>query len=284
MKITQESIDQFLSDKAANSRLRYSGHLKRFIELAGDDINPESIIKFKSLLVANGGSSVTINQQLSVISSFCKFFHIPIKITSVPVEADLRERRILNEQEVSDLLMYSPPDLQVAIQFILQTGCSLSELCALSYITLNTGGVPPYKLPVRKGEVQKDIFLTKYLMEQLTDVNGLIFGRLWNKDVLRRKIREAATKADILGGDVNVPILRNTAIVNMLRAGIPHPNVAKILGVRQIPVALRNMVKGENTRELSREEIWKRFSGLVGDAGLLPWQEYKIWQRLVQTD
>ena len=272
MKI-KAALEQFIKDLETKNRsistiLAYRKDIEQLIERIGNkdvkSVNDEEIESFKQKLAKDNYTAKSISRKINAIKSFFKFCQLNGFIKTNPSSSithpkyELKQPRTLSRIEYRALRDACREDTRLAaiIEFLLQTGMRIGELARL---TINDVNSEKNFLDIRAYQSQKarriplnspaKKSLKRYLEVRPKSKNKALFLTKTGKSFLVRNIRSAINRYFRIAGikDARVNDLRNTFILQQLKAGVPLVTLAKIIGHKRISTTEKYLKLVEET-------------------------------------
>ncbi len=233
-----------------------------------EEINFEDIKQFKELLKKRRYTNKSISRKINSIKSFFRFLesedvvdHNPAEEVSHPkIEQSLP--RYLSKLEYRALRDACRGDARIAaiVELLLQTGMRISELANLQMEDVDLERevifIRPQKsregrrVPLNKAAKQA---LMDYLKVRPKSKASTVFLTKTCRPFLVRNIRSAINRYFRLAGikDATVNDLRNTFIVEQLKAGTPLVYVSQLVGHKRITTTEKYLDLIEDTQEMA---------------------------------
>ncbi|HQM16071.1 MAG TPA: tyrosine-type recombinase/integrase [Candidatus Woesebacteria bacterium] len=256
----QQQYVAFLRDggKANATVLAYSKDIEQLAEYALEQgktqpslVGYEDIMQFQELLKKRRYTDKSISRKINSIKSFFKYLedkgevdHSPAHEVSHP-RLDLQPPRYLSKMEYRALRDSCRHDVRIfaVVELLLQTGMRISELASLAMddIDLERGVItikPQLSRDGRKVPLNKPArqALVDYLKIRPKAREKTVFLTKTCRPFLVRNIRSAIDGCFKLAGIKGATLndLRNTFIVEQLRAGTPLVYVSQLVGHKRI--------------------------------------------------
>jgi len=276
-------LEKFIKDLKSKNRsistiLAYRKDIEQLIESTKNKdigaVTAEDIEKFKEDLAKGGYTAKSISRKINAIKSFFRFAKAKGLVQTDPSSTvthpkyELKVPRILTKTEYRALRDACREDARLAtiIELLLQTGMRIGELARLTLDDVNLDKnlvkIKPYQSqsarrvplnsPVKKA-------LKRYLEARPKGRNKVLFLTKTGNSFLVRNIRSAINRyfkiADIKNARVND--LRNTFIVQQLKAGVPLVTISKIVGHKRISTTEKylELIEEKGKERVKLEEL-----------------------------
>lgn len=275
----QQKYQQHLESngKATATVIAYVKDLEQMAEYAQDqgkeqveEVTHEDINQFKELLKSRRYANKSISRKINSIKSFFRFLENEGLVEANPASEishpkfEQKPSRFLSKMEYRALRDACRSDVRIfaVVEMLLQTGMRISELANLRMedVDLERGviQIQPYKsrngrkVPLNKAAKQA---LMDYLKVRPRAKEKHIFLTKTCRPFLVRNIRAAINRHFKLAGiqDAIVNDLRNTFIVEQLRAGTPLVYVSQLVGHKRITTTEKYLQLIEDRQEMSPE-------------------------------
>lgn len=235
-----------------------------------DEVNYEDISQFKELLKNRRYASKSISRKINSIKSFFRYLENEGLVDQNPAQEISHPKfeqsppRFLQKLEYRALRDTCRSDARIfaIVELLLQTGMRISELANLKMedIDLERGVVyiQPYKsrngrkVPLNKAAKQA---LINYLKVRPKAKEKHVFLTKTCRPFLVRNIRAAINRYFKLAGiqEAIVNDLRNTFIVEQLKAGTPLVYVSQLVGHKRITTTEKYLQLIDDRQEMSPE-------------------------------
>ncbi|KUK79815.1 MAG: Tyrosine recombinase XerC [Microgenomates bacterium 39_7] len=258
--------------KANATILAYTKDVEQLAEYASDqgkesvsEINHEDILQFQELLRKRRYTDKSISRKINSIKSFFRFLEGEDEIQSNPAteishpKIDQKPPRFLSKMEYRALRDACRGDSRIfaIVELLLQTGMRISELANLEMddVDLERGVIAiralksreARKVPLNKAAKEA---LLNYLKVRPKAREKKIFLTKTCRPFLVRNIRSAVDHCFRLAGiqDATLNDLRNTFIVEQLKAGTPLVYVSQLVGHKRITTTEKylELIDGQN--------------------------------------
>ncbi len=275
----QQKYKEYLeADGKANATIvAYVKDVEQLIEYAADqeknevdEVNYEDISQFKELLKNRRYANKSISRKINSIKSFFRYLENENLVNSNPAQEvshpkiEQKQPRYLKKMEYRALRDACRSDVRIyaIVELLLQTGMRISELANLKTddVDLERGVIyiRAYKsregrrVPLNKAAKQA---LMSYLKIRPKTKEKTIFLTKTCRPFLVRNIRAAINRYFKLAGieDAIVNDLRNTFIVEQLRAGTPLVYVSQLVGHKRITTTEKYLQLIDDPQEISPE-------------------------------
>lgn len=253
-------LEKFIQDLKTKNRsvstiLAYQKDVEQLIESITDkeiaQISTEEVDRFKERLSKDGYTAKSISRKINAIKSFFRFAKAKKLIKSDPSVSishpkyETKPPRILAKIEYRALRDSCRADVRLStiIEILLQTGMRIGELARLDVEDIkfnkNLVVIRPYQSQSAREVPLNDPAkraLKHYLSARPKSKNKTLFLTKTGRPFLVRNIRSAVNRYFKIAGikDARVNDLRNTFIVQQLKAGVPLVTVSKIIGHKRI--------------------------------------------------
>jgi site-specific recombinase XerD len=235
-----------------------------------DEVNYEDISQFKELLKNRRYASKSISRKINSIKSFFRYLENEGLVDQNPAQEISHPKfeqsppRFLQKLEYRALRDTCRSDARIfaIVELLLQTGMRISELANLKMedIDLERGVVyiQPYKsrdgrkVPLNKAAKQA---LINYLKVRPKAKEKHVFLTKTCRPFLVRNIRAAINRYFKLAGiqEAIVNDLRNTFIVEQLKAGTPLVYVSQLVGHKRITTTEKYLQLIDDRQEMAPE-------------------------------
>lgn len=232
-------------------------------KLTIDQINHDDIKQFQELLRKRRYTDKSISRKINSIKSFFRFLVGEGALDSSPAteishpKIELKPPRFLSKMEYRALRDACRGDARIfaIVELLLQTGMRISELANLemgdvdlerNIITIRAQkSREARKLPLNKPAKQA---LMEYLRVRPKAREKSIFLTKTCKPFLVRNIRSAVNRCFALVGikDATLNDLRNTFIVEQLKAGTPLVYISQLVGHKRVTTTEKYLQLVEN--------------------------------------
>ncbi len=257
---SQIKYEQYLQDdgKAKATITAYTNDVSQLIDYAKEqgrvdisEINYEDIIQFKELLKKRRYTNKSISRKVNSIKSFFRVMvkqgfaeKNPAEEVSHP-KVDQKPPRYLAKVEYRALRDACRGDARIAaiVELLLQTGMRISELANLTLEDVDLEREVLY-IKAQKTREGRRVPLNKAAKDALMDYLKIrpkakektVFLTKTCNPFLVRNIRSSINRYFRLAGikDATVNDLRNTFIVEQLKAGTPLVYVSQLVGHKRI--------------------------------------------------
>lgn len=272
----QNQYEQSLHDsgKAHATVLAYTKDIEQLGEYALEqgkdavkDVTYEDILQFQELLKKRRYTDKSISRKLNSIKSFFRFLEGEGMIDSNPAvevthpKLDQKPPRFLSKMEYRALRDACRGDIRIfaVVEILLQTGMRISELANLEMenIDLERGILviqsqssrDGRKLPLNKAARQA---LVDYLKVRPKAREKKVFLTKTCRPFLVRNIRSAVDHCFRLAGiqEATLNDLRNTFIVEQLKAGTPLVYVSQLVGHKRVTTTEKYLELIDNKNEM----------------------------------
>ncbi len=233
-----------------------------------DEINYEDISQFKELLKKRRYTNKSISRKINSIKSFFRYLENEDVVDKNPADEishpkiEQKPPRYLSKLEYRALRDACRGDARIyaIVELLLQTGMRISELANLHLEDLDLERDVIYirsqksregrKVPLNKAAKQA---LMDYLKVRPKARERMIFLTKTCRPFLVRNIRSALDRYFKLAGikDATVNDLRNTFIVEQLRAGTPLVYVSQLVGHKRITTTEKYLQLIEDQEEMA---------------------------------
>jgi len=234
-----------------------------------DRVTTADIENFKKNLRREGYTAKSISRKINAVKSFFRFAVNNNFIKNDPSSTithpkyEIKTPRVLSKIEYRALRDACREDIRMAaiIELLLQTGTRIGELARLTLDNINfdknTVQVKEYqsqkarKIPLNNPAKKA---IQKYLKQRPKSKNKTLFLTKTGNPFLVRNIRSAINRYLKIAGIKNARVndLRNTFIVQQLKAGVPLVTVSKIVGHKRISTTEKYL---ELTEEQGKERV-----------------------------
>ncbi len=267
------ALEQFIKDLEEKNRsistiLAYRKDIEQLIESVGNkdikNVASEEIESFKKKLAKNNYTAKSISRKINAIKSFFKFAQFRGFVTTNPSsnithpKYEVKQPRTLSKIEYRALRDACREDARLAaiVEFLLQTGMRIGELARLTISSVNTDknflNINAYqsqqtrKIPLNNPAKKS---LKRYLEIRPKSKEKGLFLTKTGKSFLVRNIRSAINRYFRIAGIKNARVndLRNTFILQQLKAGVPLVTLAKIIGHKRISTTEKYLKLVEET-------------------------------------
>ncbi len=275
----QQHYQQHLESngKASATVVAYVKDVEQLIEYATnqekntiEEVNYEDISQFKELLKSRRYANKSISRKINSIKSFFRYLENEGLIDASPAQEishpklDQLPPRFLQKIEYRALRDTCRSDARIfaIVELLLQTGMRISELANLKMedVDLERGVIyiQAYKsrgsrrVPLNKAAKQA---LMDYLKVRPKAKEKTIFLTKTCRPFLVRNVRAAINRYFKLSGiqDAIVNDLRNTFIVEQLKAGTPLVYVSQLVGHKRITTTEKYLALIDNRQEMAPE-------------------------------
>ncbi len=231
-------------------------------------INYEEVKQFKELLKKRRYTNKSISRKINSIKSFFRYLKNESEVDSNPAEEishpkiEQKPPRYLSKLEYRALRDACRGDARIAaiVELLLQTGMRISELANLRMEDVDLEREVIFIRPQKSREGRK-VPLNKAAKEALMDYlkvrpkakEDTIFLTKTCRPFLVRNIRSAINRYFGLAGikDATVNDLRNTFIVEQLKAGTPLVYVSQLVGHKRITTTEKYLDLVEDKNEMA---------------------------------
>lgn len=280
------AIDKFLihlknENRSTNTIIAYENDLKQLVEFVGqnnitniDQVKTDHIKNFKNyLLKEKKYTNKTVSRKLNSVKSFFRFLVDSGVIAQDPADniahpkINHKPPRILSPLEYRALrdVCRDDPRSYAIIELMLQAGLRISEVANLEITDIQEDKViiRPYEshdgrvIPLNKAAKRA---IEDYLEERpKTRKSTNLFITKNGNPLLVRNIRNSINRyfkiAEI--SDVYVNNLRDTFVVQQLRAGVPLNIVSQIIGHKRVSSTEKylELVKEKETSNIKLKEL-----------------------------
>lgn len=277
MKI-EAVLEKFISDLQSKNRsvstiLAYRKDIEQLIETTKGkgigEITTREIDNFKEKLAGDSYTAKSISRKINAIKSFFRYAKAHDYIKTDPSlsvahpKYEVKAPRILTRIEYRALRDASREDVRMAaiIELLLQTGMRIGELARLEIKNVNfdkkLNTIMAYQsqssrqIPLNEPAKRA---LKRYLDQRPKSKNQTFFLTKTGNQFLVRNIRSAVNRYFKIAGIKNARVndLRNTFIVQQLKAGVPLVTVSKIVGHKRISTTEKYL---ELVEEKGRERV-----------------------------
>ena len=262
------------NDKANATVVAYTKDVEQLVEYANeqgksvaDEIGYEDISQFKELLKKRRYTNKSISRKINSIKSFFRYLENNNLVDKNPAEEishpkiEQKSPRYLSKLEYRALRDACRGDVRIygIVEVLLQTGMRISELASLETSDIDMERevifVQPQKsregrrVPMNKPAKQA---LMDYLRARPKAREKTVFLTKTCRPFLVRNIRSAIDRYFKLAGIENATIndLRNTFIVEQLKAGTPLVYVSQLVGHKRITTTEKYLQLIEDKHEL----------------------------------
>lgn len=233
-----------------------------------DEINYDDISQFKELLKKRRYTNKSISRKINSIKSFFRFLENEGEVSSNPADEISHPKikqqppRYLSKLEYRALRDACRGDARLfaIVELLLQTGMRISELSNLHTEDIDLERDVIYIRPQKSREGRK-VPLNKPAKQALMDYlkvrpkarEKTVFLTKTCRPFLVRNIRSALDRYFKLAGiqDATVNDLRNTFIVEQLRAGTPLVYVSQLVGHKRITTTEKYLQLIEDQQEMA---------------------------------
>lgn len=276
-KQAQNIYEQHLqSDGKANATiLAYTKDVEQLAEYAlnqgkdrVDEVNHDDILQFQELLRKRRYTDKSISRKINSIKSFFRFLEGEGEIESNPADEishpkiEQKPPRYLLKMEYRALRDACRGDARIfaIVELLLQTGMRISELANLEMddVDVERGVI---NIQAQKSRDARKVPLNKAAREALLDYlkvrpkarEKTIFLTKTCRPFLVRNIRSAVDHCFRLAGikDATLNDLRNTFIVEQLKAGTPLVYVSQLVGHKRITTTEKYLELIEDKSEMA---------------------------------
>ncbi len=276
-KQAQNLYEQHLrSEGKANATiLAYTKDVEQLAEYASDqgkdrvdEVNHDDILQFQELLRKRRYTDKSISRKINSIKSFYRFLEGESEISSNPADEishpkiDQKPPRYLSKMEYRALRDACRGDARIfaIVELLLQTGMRISELANLEMddVDVERGVI---NIQAQKSRDARKVPLNKAAREALLDYLKVrpkarekkIFLTKTCRPFLVRNIRSAVDHCFRLAGikDATLNDLRNTFIVEQLKAGTPLVYVSQLVGHKRITTTEKYLELIEDKSEMA---------------------------------
>lgn len=279
----KSALEQFIKDLEKKGRsistiLAYRKDVEQLIENVKNKeigkVTSDDIEKFKKNLTNDGYTAKSISRKINAIKSFFRLAKANNLVQNDPSSTvshpkyELKAPRILSKIEYRALrdTCREDPRMAAIAELLLQTGLRIGELARLylNEIDLDKGLIQikqyqsqiarnvPLNKPVKKA-------LQKYLHRRTKGKNKTLFLTKTGNPFLVRNIRSAINRYFKIAGikHARVNDLRNTFIVEQLKAGVPLVTVSRIVGHKRISTTEKylGLVEEKGKERVKLEEL-----------------------------
>lgn len=268
---------QFLEEdgKANATIVAYTKDVEQLMEYAQDqgkehvnDIDYADVSQFKELLKKRRYTNKSISRKINSIKSFFRYLENQGEVEKNPAEevshpkVEQKPPRYLSKLEYRALRDACRGDARIfaIVELLLQTGMRISELANLYMEDVDLERDVIYVRPQKSREGRK-VPLNKAAKQSLMDYLRVrpkarekkIFLTKTCRPFLVRNIRSALDRYFKLAGieDATVNDLRNTFIVEQLKAGTPLVYVSQLVGHKRITTTEKYLQLIEDKQEMS---------------------------------
>lgn len=270
---THNQYVQYLTDigKSHSTVLAYGKDVEQLVEFVSNkgrldisEVTSEDIDEFKDNLKKKRYTAKSISRKLNSIKSFFRYLmgqnlvqHNPADQVAHP-RIEAAPPRVLSRVEYRALRDACKGDIRLAaiVELLLQTGIRISELAELTITDVDFDRNVMIIRPVGNTQESRKIPLNKSAKESLMDYLQVrprarekkVFLTKTCKPFLVRNIRTAIDRYFRLAGvkDAKVNDLRNTFIVEQLKAGTPLVYVSQLVGHKRITTTEKYLKLIEN--------------------------------------
>jgi integrase/recombinase XerD len=269
-------LEKFINDLQSKNRsvstiLAYRKDVEQLIEVTKDKeidaVTTKEIDKFKEKLAGDGYTAKSISRKINAIKSFFRFAKANDYAKTDPSlsvahpKYEVKTPRVLTKIEYRALRDTSREDTRMAaiIELLLQTGMRIGELARLEIKDINFDKklitIRVYQSQSSRRVPLNDAAkkaLKKYLDQRPKSKNQNFFLTKTGNQFLVRNIRSAVNRYFKIAGIKNARVndLRNTFIVQQLKAGVPLVTVSKIVGHKRISTTEKYLeLVGETGKE-----------------------------------
>lgn len=233
-----------------------------------DEINYDDISQFKELLKKRRYTNKSISRKINSIKSFFRFLENEGEVSNNPADEISHPKikqqppRYLSKLEYRALRDACRGDARLfaIVELLLQTGMRISELSNLHTEDVDLERDVIYIRPQKSREGRK-VPLNKPAKQALMDYlkvrpkarEKTVFLTKTCRPFLVRNIRSALDRYFKLAGiqDATVNDLRNTFIVEQLRAGTPLVYVSQLVGHKRITTTEKYLQLIEDQQEMA---------------------------------
>mgnify|MGYP006279649687 CR=1 FL=1 len=261
--------------KAQATIVAYTKDVEQLVKYAREQgkndvsgINYEDIKQFKELLKKRRYTNKSISRKINSIKSFFRFLMSEDEVESNPAEEVSHPKieqtlpRYLSKLEYRALRDACRGDARIAaiVELLLQTGMRISELANLKMEDIDLERevvfIRPQKsregrrVPLNKAAKQA---IMDYLKVRPKTKEPTVFLTKTCRPFLVRNIRSAINRYFRLAGikDATVNDLRNTFIVEQLKAGTPLVYVSQLVGHKRITTTEKYLELIEDAQEMA---------------------------------
>jgi site-specific recombinase XerD len=272
-----DQYQQFLEEdgKANATIVAYTKDVEQLMEYAQDqgkeyvnDIDYADVSQFKELLKKRRYTNKSISRKINSIKSFFRYLENQGVVNQNPAEevshpkVEQKPPRYLSKLEYRALRDACRGDARIfaIVELLLQTGMRISELANLHMEDVDLERDVIYIRPQKSREGRK-VPLNKAAKQSLMDYLRVrpkarekkIFLTKTCRPFLVRNIRSALDRYFKLAGieDATVNDLRNTFIVEQLKAGTPLVYVSQLVGHKRITTTEKYLQLIEDKQEMS---------------------------------
>jgi integrase/recombinase XerD len=273
---THAKYVQHLGDigKSKSTVLAYGKDVEQLVEFVSNkgrldisEVTSEDIDEFKDGLKKKRYTAKSISRKLNSIKSFFRYLISQNLVQTNPADQIAHPKiesappRVLSRTEYRALRDACKSDIRVAaiVEILLQTGIRISELAALATTDIDFDRNVMIIRPIGNAQESRKIPLNKSAKEALMDYlqvrprarEKTVFLTKTCKPFLVRNIRTAIDRYFRLAGikDAKVNDLRNTFIVEQLKAGTPLVYVSQLVGHKRITTTEKYLKLIENSSD-----------------------------------
>ena len=232
------------------------------------DINQEDIRQFKELLKKRRYTNKSVSRKINSVKSFFRYLQQEGLVDDNPAEEISHPKikqtppRYLSKLEYRALRDACRGDARIAaiVELLLQTGMRISELANLKMEDVDLERNVIY-IRAQKSREARRVPLNKPAKEALMDYlkvrpkakEKTIFLTKTCRPFLVRNIRSAINRYFRMAGikDAKVNDLRNTFIVEQLKAGTPLVYVSQLVGHKRITTTEKYLQLIEDQQEMA---------------------------------